>query len=140
MNYFAYGSNLWLCQMNKRCPDNRICGYGILKKYRWIINERGYANIIDSDKDEVHGVVYEITKSDEDRLDSCEGVKKGSYEKKYMMVLVNNSAIECLVYVDPRKEIGSPSEEYKRRIKRGISDSKLDSEYVYKYLSDFIDK
>ena len=55
MNYFAYGSNLWLCQMNKRCPNNRIYGYGILKKYRWIVNERGYANIIDSEEDEVHG-------------------------------------------------------------------------------------
>jgi gamma-glutamylcyclotransferase (GGCT)/AIG2-like uncharacterized protein YtfP len=126
--------------MNKRCPNNRIYGYGILKKYRWIVNERGYANIIDSEEDEVHGVVYEISKSDERRLDSYEGVDKGFYEKQYKKVLVNNSLIECLVYVDPIKKVGLPSEEYKIRIKRGIIDSKLDSEYVYKYLSNFIDK
>jgi gamma-glutamylcyclotransferase (GGCT)/AIG2-like uncharacterized protein YtfP len=52
--------------MEELCPDHRVIGKGILKEYRWIISVRGYANIIKSELDEVHGVVYEISDSDEE--------------------------------------------------------------------------
>jgi gamma-glutamylcyclotransferase (GGCT)/AIG2-like uncharacterized protein YtfP len=74
MLYFAYGSNMWREQMIKRCPDHRYIGNGIFQGYRWIISERGYAYIIKSESDEVHGVVYEISDTDEKRLDRYEGV------------------------------------------------------------------
>jgi hypothetical protein len=32
--YFAYGSNLWLEQMQIRCPYHRIIGMGSLGGYR----------------------------------------------------------------------------------------------------------
>ncbi|KAF5879268.1 uncharacterized protein Bfra_006474 [Botrytis fragariae] len=44
--YFAYGSNLSLSQMQTRCPDSTCVGIGVLQDYRWIVNQRGYANII----------------------------------------------------------------------------------------------
>ncbi|ESZ95000.1 AIG2 family protein [Sclerotinia borealis F-4128] len=44
--YFAYGSNLSLTQMHTRCPHSTYYGLGVLYGYRWIINERGYANIV----------------------------------------------------------------------------------------------
>ncbi|KAB8300284.1 hypothetical protein EYC80_000484 [Monilinia laxa] len=44
--YFAYGSNLSLTQMKSRCPNSTYYGLGLLQGYIWIINERGYANII----------------------------------------------------------------------------------------------
>ena len=56
--YFAYGSNLWRKQMEDRCPDHRIIGKGVLKSYCWMISPRGYATIVKSTSDEVHGVVY----------------------------------------------------------------------------------
>ena len=28
--YFAYGSNLWIDQMNRRCPENKYVGVGVL--------------------------------------------------------------------------------------------------------------
>ena len=28
--YFAYGSNLWIDQMNRRCPEHKYIGIGIL--------------------------------------------------------------------------------------------------------------
>lgn len=28
--YFAYGSNLWMDQMNRRCPENKYVGIGVL--------------------------------------------------------------------------------------------------------------
>ena len=60
--------------MDKRCPDNVRIDKGKLKGYRWIITEeRGYANIIESKDDYVLGFVYEISDTDEKRLDGNEG-------------------------------------------------------------------
>lgn len=44
--YFAYGSNLSHTQMKSRCPDSTYVGMGVLQNYRWIVNQRGYANIV----------------------------------------------------------------------------------------------
>lgn len=44
--YFGYGSNLWLHQMSLRCPTSEYLGVARLDGYRWIINDRGYANVV----------------------------------------------------------------------------------------------
>jgi gamma-glutamylcyclotransferase len=31
--YFAYGSNVWFDQMNRRCPDNKYLGLGLLRDW-----------------------------------------------------------------------------------------------------------
>src|SRR5438045_576181 len=68
--YFAYGSNLWLSQMALRCPSSRYIGSASLPGYRWQINERGYANIARVAPDaRVQGLVYDISPTDEERLD-----------------------------------------------------------------------
>lgn len=136
--HFAYGSNLWRDQMRRRCPRHQVCGIGVLKGYRWIISERGYANIVKSGQDEVYGVIYQISESDEQRLDQCEGVQDGSYLKKMMMVESGGCDRECLVYVDPIEQEGKPKEEYTERINHGISDAKLPTEYVERYMRRFI--
>jgi gamma-glutamylcyclotransferase len=46
--YFAYGSNLWLNQMSTRCPSAQYLGVARLDGYTWMINERGYANVVSS--------------------------------------------------------------------------------------------
>jgi len=110
----------------------------MLRGYRWIISKRGYANIVKSEEDEVYGVIYEISESDEQELDRREGVHHGSYVKKKMMVESGSGDRECLVYVDPIEQEGEPREEYVRRINEGIVDSKLPSEYVDRYIRRFI--
>lgn len=47
--YFGYGSNLWREQMALRCPDSQFLGMACLRGYRWMINERGYANVAKSE-------------------------------------------------------------------------------------------
>ena len=63
--YFAYGSNLSISQMDKRCPDNISLDIGRLNGYRWIISSRGYANVIESENDYVLGRIYKINNIDE---------------------------------------------------------------------------
>ncbi|KAL7934456.1 hypothetical protein V8C35DRAFT_300941 [Trichoderma chlorosporum] len=50
--YFAYGSNLSTEQMRQRCPYSTAVGLGKVTGWRWIINTRGYANIVKEGEDE----------------------------------------------------------------------------------------
>ncbi|KAH7176536.1 hypothetical protein EDB81DRAFT_751876 [Dactylonectria macrodidyma] len=89
--YFAYGSNLHLRQMKRRCPGSKFIGCARLSHYRWQINERGYANVVEAEGHWVDGLVYEIDEADESRLDINEGVSKNAYAKRYMTVLLNRA-------------------------------------------------
>ncbi|KAG4442924.1 hypothetical protein IFR05_001628 [Cadophora sp. M221] len=84
--YFAYGSNLHLKQMATRCPESRFIGLGILRGYRWQINERGYANVVEDSNMTTEGLCYLLSAKDEDRLDRNEGVHIGAYEKAELEV------------------------------------------------------
>ncbi|KAF2475637.1 uncharacterized protein BDR25DRAFT_339691 [Lindgomyces ingoldianus] len=103
--YFGYGSNLWLHQMELRCPTSKFLGVARLDEYKWIINDRGYANVVEvksatsakEAKEEdtnpvnkkskydnvVFGLVYSLEPKDEDRLDVNEGVPF-AYTKEYL--------------------------------------------------------
>ena len=99
--YFGYGSNLWLHQMQLRCPTSQYLGVARLPNYRWIINDRGYANVVErgdeaetevqaedqtadqaaakasnssTATDAVYGLLYSLLPPDEARLDVNEGV------------------------------------------------------------------
>jgi len=135
--YFAYGSNLWRKQMEDRCPQHRVIGNGILKGYRWIITSKGYANIIQSETDEVYGVIYEISESDEHTLDYWE-IEKAGYRKETVEVEFEEQTLKCLVYVDSNEEEGQPKKEYMERIMKGLSDSNLPKEYMDRYIRKFI--
>jgi gamma-glutamylcyclotransferase len=102
--YFGYGSNLWQHQMTLRCPHSRYLGLARLKHWHWIINARGYANVVQNrsapvssenkqveadsaadehdEEDEVWGLVYSLTADDEARLDVNEGVPE-AYTKEF---------------------------------------------------------
>jgi gamma-glutamylcyclotransferase len=138
MLYFAYGSNLWRQQMRDRCPACEEVGYGVLRGYRWIISQRGYANIVLSACDEVHGKVYRLTESDEQSLDHYEGVPEGKYRKEIVPVIMDGHSTPCMVYVDPVEEEGVAWPEYVVRINRGISDAALSSGYVDRYLAKYL--
>ena len=89
--YFAYGSNVHLKQMKRRCPNSKYIGRARLANYRWQINERGYANVTEAEGHWVDGLVYEIDEKDEARLDINEGVSKNAYAKIYMPVLLHRA-------------------------------------------------
>ncbi|GAB7362975.1 hypothetical protein MBLNU230_g3270t1 [Neophaeotheca triangularis] len=47
--YLGYGSNLWRSQMQSRCPTAGFVGIARLRGFRWMINQRGYANVVEID-------------------------------------------------------------------------------------------
>lgn len=134
--YFAYGSNLSLTQMSHRCPSSPHNGVAALHHHRWIINARGYANVVPSPGDVVYGLTYALTAEDEARLDVDEGVP-WAYEKRMMDLEVwaaaeGRAVVEGergevrrgLVYVDERRVVeGTPRREYVGRMNRGVEEA-----------------
>ena len=145
--YFGYGSNLWKAQMIERCPDSEFIGLGILRGWKWIISKRGYATVVRSPKDLVYGLVYKLSRSDEDNLDRAEHVPDW-YTKKKMDIELQRSvgeekstALWGLVYIDRIVEEGEPLEEYIDRVNKGIEDAVKEGMpewYVEDYMRKFI--
>ena len=98
--YFAFGSNLHLGQMARRCPESRFIGTAILQDYRFQINQRGFANTVYSPGDQVEGLVYLLSRFDEERLDRSEGVPT-AYQKYLLPVEVNIATIAHVGRVVP---------------------------------------
>lgn len=82
--------------MRQRCPTSKYLGIARLKGYKWIIYDRGYANIVEEKHSEspalnqkhdyTHecwGLVYSLEKPDEERLDGNEGVPV-AYKKEWI--------------------------------------------------------
>ncbi|MEO5915758.1 MAG: gamma-glutamylcyclotransferase family protein [Luteolibacter sp.] len=136
--YFAYGSNMWIEQMKARCPEHRKIGTALLSGYRWMITTRGYASVVEAKEDEVEGVLFELSESDERSMDNYEGVADGFYHKFELPVLCNGKSQLALVYIDPITEEGPPKEEYIGRINAGLADACLSNEYVLRQVRKFI--
>ncbi|KAK2050812.1 hypothetical protein LZ31DRAFT_537420 [Colletotrichum somersetense] len=99
--YFAYGSNLSPTQMALRCPSSVPVGLAHLAGHTFIINSRGYANVVrsiapgddapapptDPAGPGVYGVLYTLPPADEAALDMCEGVPY-AYQKHNLPVTV----------------------------------------------------
>jgi gamma-glutamylcyclotransferase len=136
--YFAYGSNMWDAQMSARCPHGKKLGKARLKGYRWIITTRGYANVVASPEHDVEGILFEISESDELRLDVYEGVAVGSYNKAWLPVEMNGQTHTALVYLDPVTEEGQPKEEYISRINASLNDAELSDDYVSSQVRKFL--
>jgi gamma-glutamylcyclotransferase len=107
--YFGYGSNLWQHQVARRCPNAKYVGIARLRHWRWQINERGYANVVEApqvpfdenlakwlgplmgdsvdeqdlrqDNLRTYGMVYELSDEDVKKLDQWEDVPY-SYERQ----------------------------------------------------------
>jgi gamma-glutamylcyclotransferase len=150
--------------MSKRCPESRFVGTARLHGWKFIINQCGYATIVQSENDHVWALVYDLTANDEAALDINERVPF-SYVKKYLEVTLwdagvvddvgmsvppgcpGNSVgrtVSSLVYVDERRtEEGPPKEEYIYRVGMGIEDAVTNGvpvEYFERYVRSFIPK
>lgn len=136
--YFAYGSNLDIKQMKKRCPDSTILGVGCLKGYRLDFThyslkwEGGAADVIPDSGKEVWGIVYEISQPDFVKLNSYEGENYDSFKDTIITdIPINDTSIkDVLVYkVINKKEFIPPKETYLNIIKEAAKKFKFPCSY-----------
>lgn len=130
--YAAYGSNMNLKQMKKRCPNAVAAGIGILPDYRLVFRgfRRGVANIEKADGFSVPIVLWEITDKCEESLDYYEGYPR-MYTKADVSVTVGNQEVKAMAYVMTEKYENAykmPTGDYYNIIAEGYKDHKLDKD------------
>ena len=132
MLYFAYGSNLNHFQMKRRCKDSIFLKKYELKGYK--LNFRSQyraADIERKKKSIVQGALFEISKSDEKKLDVYEDfpilytkMYFKYYKKKVMTYIMNK-----------KTKFRYPTEKYLNIVKQGYKDCKLNKKYLIKALN-----
>ncbi len=131
MNYFAYGSNMDVRQMAFRCPDAVIIGSASLAAHAFLINTRGVATAIPATNQVVHGVLWEISPTDESSLDRYEGVVSGFYNKDIARVRVKEgSEKDALIYLASDVRPGQPRHGYMERILEAAEYCRLPKTYI----------
>jgi len=148
--YFAYGSNLFLEQMQKRiggepkvigaaCLENHRLGFTILSK-TW---KGGVADIVPEAGSKVWGAIYELTEEQLEKIDHYEGYRKDRDPKKnfynrLQVEVVDKRGVKqaCLTY---QAEVGDekkrkylyhrPCEQYCEVMRKGGEDHGLAKEF-----------
>ena len=133
MLYFAYGSNLNLSQMKRRCKDSIFLKKINLENFRLTFRSRYRAADIEPKKNSlVPGGLFEISKSDEKKLDLYE--EYPILYKKYYFILDGR---KVMTYTMVKKTpFRFPTERYLNVVKRGYLDCKLDKKFLNRALVD----
>ena len=131
MLYFAYGSNLNHYQMRKRCKDSKYIKKFEIKDFRLTFRSKhGVANIESKKNYFVQGGLYEISKSDEKKLDIYE-----DFPILYKKIYFDFNGEKIMAYTMVKKSLFIyPSKRYLDVIKQGYKDCKLDSKFLDKAL------
>ena len=133
MFYFAYGSNLNHFQMKKRCKDSIYLKKIRLKDFKLTFRSKYRAADIEPKKwSIVPGGLFEISKSDEKKLDIYEDYPK-LYKKYYFYYYGKKVMTYLMVKKSPFK---FPTERYLNVIKRGYKDCALDIKYLINGLKE----
>lgn len=129
--YLAYGSNLNLRQMRRRCPNAKKVGSYLLKD--WALEFRYYLTIREEKGAEVPLGIFEIGEEDERSLDRYEGFST-HYFKKEFDVLLNGKPIKAMAYImNPRiRAVMVPDRFYLMTCLEGYKDFGFDRTYLIK--------
>ena len=95
MIYLAYGSNLHLPQMERRCPTAKVIGAATLTGYRLLFRGNGWGGVATVEPDAESSVpvlLWEIQHADEQSLDIYEGYPR-LYTKITETVTLNGKPV-----------------------------------------------
>ena len=131
MLYFAYGSNLNHFQMKRRCKDSKFIKKINLKNFNLTFRSKYRdADIEKKINSLVPGGLFEISKSDEKKLDVYEDFPI-LYKKHYFEYYGKKVMTYTMVKKTPFK---FPTERYLNIVKRGYKDCNLETKYLKKAL------
>ena len=131
MLYFAYVSNLNNFQMRRRCKDSKYLKKINLRDFRLTFRSKYRAADIEPKKNSiVPGGLFEISKSDEKKLDVYE-----DYPNLYKKYYFSYYGKKIMTYTMVKKtSFKFPTERYLNVVTRGYKDCKLDKKYLKKAL------
>lgn len=127
--YIAYGSNLNLEQMKRRCPTAKVIGRGMIKDHELLFRgsrRSAYATVEQKAGASVPVLIWEIGRSDERNLDIYEGYPS-MYGKVDLLVETEDGCEFIMAYtMTEGYEIGSPSASYLETITHGYEAAGFD--------------
>ena len=127
MLYFAYGSNLNHFQMKRRCKDSAFLKKTNLTNFKLTFRSKYRAADIEPKKNStVQGALFEISKSDEKKLDIYE-----DYPILYKKYYFSYYGKKVMTYTMTKKtSFTFPTDRYLNIVKRGYKDCDLDKSYL----------
>ena len=133
MLYFAYGSNLNHFQMKKRCKDSIFLKKINLTDFKLTFRSKYRAADIEPKKNSiVPGALFEISKSDEKRLDVYE-----DYPVLYKKYFFKYYGKKVMTYTMVKKsEFKFPTKRYLNVVKKGYKDCRLDKSFLKRALKN----
>ena len=133
MLYFAYGSNLNHFQMKRRCKDSIYLKKINLKDFKLTFRSKyRAADIEPKRKSIVPGGLYEISKSDEKKLDVYE-----DFPILYKKFYFNYYGKKVMTYTMTKKTLFAfPTDKYLNIVKKGYQNCKLDIKYLNRALKN----
>ncbi len=134
--YFAYGSNLKLRQLQRRCPGSTVVGRARLPGYRRAFTryatkrKGGVADIVAEEDAEVWGVLYDVDDEGMASLDAFEGVPR-AYRRETVRV-TDDEGVEREAETYDANKTGefAPCREYLDLIVTGGREHGLPDEYI----------
>ena len=131
MLYFAYGSNLNHFQMKRRCKDSVFLKKINLNNFRLTFRSKYRAADIEPKKNfKVVGGLFEISKSDEKKLDIYEDYPI-LYKKYYFYYYGKKVMTYSMVKKSPFK---FPTDRYLNIVKKGYENCNLDFKFLKRAL------
>lgn len=131
--YLAYGSNLNIQQMKYRCPDAKPIGTAWIHGYQLMFKGSktgSYLTIEKAENSKVPVAVWEVSETDERRLDAYEGFPT-FYYKTEMTVTVKHRKIKAFVYImHEDRKLAIPSSAYVRTCVQGYRDFDFELKYL----------
>ena len=137
MKYFAYGSNMLIERLKTRVSSANNPTHYALQKHHLRFHKKsvdcsGKCSIVatESDKDVVHGVLFDIADAQSSALDNAEG---DGYQRDEITLILDGTETKVFVYVAEKNKIDEalvPYRWYYDLVLAGAEQHALPSDYV----------
>lgn len=147
--YIAYGSNLSVVQMARRCPDAKIVGTAILND--WQLLFKGCATIEPNQEKNTPVLIWQISPRDEKNLDRYEGFPHLYRKEELEIELFPTDAagkpkaaepvqITAMVYIMNGQKLNPPSGYYYKVLEDGYKAFHFPAHMLPQALADSVGK
>ena len=110
--YFAYGANMSVSAMARRCPRSRPLGPARLMRHRLAVMREGWLTVARDPRSAVHGVLWDLALADVAALDRYEGLAQGLYAKLTQPVVGAQGPRQAIVYFGANAGPGAARPDY----------------------------
>lgn len=133
MLYWAYGMNTNCREMTRRCPGSRSLGSAVLLNHQLVFSQ--HCDVRPRFGGQVHGVLWQITRSNLAALDVLEG-RPWYYDRDWVVVTTpDHSTHRALCYrMRQPGPLAPPSREYLSLVIQGYRENGLDTKQIQRAL------